>query len=111
MQSDGGGTIKTLEMVRSVHVLTCAAQYLIDLLDQWLEERLGIVVKRKCAAWRLFATVLAVSDTGSIARKPLRSNSTIADCSASVTHGSKPATKSSAWAAIACRPARGRRGR
>ena len=49
MQSDGG-PIKTLEMVRSVHVLTCAAQYLIDLLDQWLEERLGIVVKRKCAA-------------------------------------------------------------
>jgi hypothetical protein len=34
MQSDGGGTIKTLEMVRSVHVPTCAAQYLIDLLDQ-----------------------------------------------------------------------------
>jgi hypothetical protein len=50
MQSDGGGTIKTVEMVRSVHVLTCAAQYLINLLDQWLEERLGIVVKRKCAA-------------------------------------------------------------
>ena len=37
-------------LVRSVHVLTCAAQYLINLLDQWLEERLGIVVKRKCAA-------------------------------------------------------------
>jgi hypothetical protein len=34
----------------SVHVLKSAAQYLIDLLDQWLEERLGIVVKRKCAA-------------------------------------------------------------
>jgi hypothetical protein len=50
MQSDGGGTIKTLEMARSVHVPTCAAQYLIDLLDQWLEERLGIVVKRKYAA-------------------------------------------------------------
>ena len=50
MQSDGGATIKTLEMVRSVHVLTCAAQYLIDLLDQWLEERLGIVVDRQCAA-------------------------------------------------------------
>ncbi len=29
--------------------------------------------------WRLFATVLAVSNTGSIARKPWRSNSTIAE--------------------------------
>ena len=47
MQSDGGGTIKTLEMVRSVHVPTCAAQYLIDLLDQRLEERLGIHVDRQ----------------------------------------------------------------
>jgi hypothetical protein len=46
MQSDGGGTIKTVEMVRSVHVLTFAAQYLINLLDQWLEERLGIVSAR-----------------------------------------------------------------
>ncbi len=50
MQSDGGDTIKTLEMVRSVHVPTCAVQDRIDLFDQRLEERLGIVVERKCAA-------------------------------------------------------------